>query len=455
MKQVRRNCIGLISLAISLAAACPAAAQVLPKISAGVSQKTGQKALSAAVRPQTAWKHVLQVGASASVKGAAAAVFKQPSSKPSATMKIRPDSPQNPFSWAKESLQKRFGPFQPVRIGSEWFTSRKALKQAVDESYQKVIRFQQEHFPQLEDVLIQRIIYQPFKQVTPLTLTLNKEILYANQNLLERMNWLKRWPDKGRQELRAFYARQAFSFLVRQVQHQKMLLIGERHDSPHVQQRLGDLLLEIKRAYPARRVVLFSEFLDLPPVARPDGAALPRYYRRVSEETLPTFQPEQLAEDRYGEKVFARLSKAGVDVYPLEDPVQNKIFETELEEKQQLCLFTISSRNKTWVRVIESKMAEIRKTDPDALFVVYAGIGHTSWMVPQSLPKFFANEQPVVVEMSDNSLSRYNLLHPVWGREDAVFRLRETTTLLYWNGQYARQLAKQTGFDYALIFTGK
>ena len=162
-----------------------------------------------------------------------------------------------------------------------------------------------------------------------------------------------------------------------------------------------------------------------------------------------------MAEDRYGEKVFARLDKAGVEVYPLEDPVQNKIFETELEEKQQLCLFTISSRNKTWARVIENKMTEIRKTDPDALFVVYAGIGHTSWMVPQSLPKFFANEQPVVVEMSDNSLSRYNLLHPVWGREDAVFRLRETTTLLYWNGQYARQLAKQTGFDYALIFTGK
>lgn len=455
MKQVRRNCIGLISLAISLAAACPAAAQVLPKISAGVSQKTGQKALSAAVRPQTAWKPVLQVGASASVKGAAAAVFKQPSSKPSATMKIRPDSPQNPFSWAKESLQKQFGPFQPVRIGSEWFTSRKALKQAVDESYQKVIRFQEEHFSQLEVIPFRPVIYQPFKQVTPLTLTLNKEILYANQNLLERMNWLKRWPDKGRQELRAFYAQQAFSFLVRQVQHKKMLLIGERHDSPHVQQRLGDLLLEIKRAYPARRVVLFSEFLDLPPVARPDGAALPRYYRRMSEETVPAFQPEQLSADLYGGNLFDRLSKAGVDVYPLEDPVQNEIFETEVDGKQQLSLLTTASRNKTWARVIESKMAEIRKTDPDALFVVYAGIGHTSWMVPQSLPKFFANEQPAVVELSENRLSRYNLLYPVWGREDAVFRLRETTTLLYWNGQYARQLAKQTGFDYALIFTGK
>ena len=93
-------------------------------------------------------------------------------------------------------------------------------------------------------------------------------------------------------------------------------------------------------------------------------------------------------------------------------------------------------------------MAQIRKTDPDALFVVYAGMAHTSWIMPYALPKFFAKEKTSVVEFSVGEPSEINTLCGVWDREHPYFRKQ---ALFYWQGREARLLGRQTGFDYALI----
>ena len=96
-------------------------------------------------------------------------------------------------------------------------------------------------------------------------------------------------------------------------------------------------------------------------------------------------------------------------------------------------------------------MKEIRQTDPDALFVVYAGMGHTSWIIPSSLPKFFVPENPAVVEISSEFTSDWNTLYPVWTENSPYLASYSEYSLFFWVGKESRLLAKQTGFDYALV----
>lgn len=430
-----------ISLLLVLATlAGPLAAQpVAGKWTAGIRQSAWKQAAAASARPQN-WQQLPRTAAARTVRPTAVPVFKRGSKKPAK-------------GWLNQ-LARYIWPFQPVRVGKDVFSSRKQLDRAVKQSYERVVKFQEQNFPSFAQVPFRQVIYRPFDAKDPLSLANNRTALYVNQKLRERMTWLERWPDRGRRELQAAYAAEAEARLVQQSQQVTLLLLGEKHDSLALQQAVVRLLKEIKQANPSRRVVLFSEFLDLPATARPAGAALPRYYRRVAEEPLPAVQAKQISFDQYADNVFRRVIADGVEVYPLEDPTQNQILDTELGEQMEFSWLTISSRNKTWARVMESKMAEIRRTDPDALFVVYAGLGHTSWIVPTSLPKFFASEHPVVVELSENRLSHYNMLYPVWGTEDTVFRQRASVTLLHWTGQYARALAKHVGFDYAFIVPG-
>ena len=114
-------------------------------------------------------------------------------------------------------------------------------------------------------------------------------------------------------------------------------------------------------------------------------------------------------------------------------------------------LLALSLRNKTWARVMESKMAEIRKTDPDALFVVYAGMAHTSWLIPSSIPKFFAPENPAVVELAITFPSDLNALYTLWDQDWPFFNVRFEPSLHYWKGEEAHKLGQYTGFDYMLV----
>ena len=442
MRQRMYKNISLLVLLSTLAG--PLAAQpVAGKIIAGIRQSAWKQAVSAPVRPQN-WQPLSRVSAARLARQAELPPFKQGKA---AGGKKRKDS------WFNQ-ISRYMRPFQPVRVGKEIFASRKQLAQAVEQSSERVVKFQEQNFPSFSHAPFHQVIYRSFDAPTPVALAGNKTALYVNRKLRERMTWLEHWPDRGRRELQAVYGSAAETRIAQRSKQEKILFLGEKHNFPALQFAVVRLLKAVKQENPSRRVVLFSEFLELPPSARPAGAALPRYYRRIKEEQLPAVQPYQIELEQYAAEVFLHAMAAGVEVYPLEDATQNQILNTELGEEMEFSWLTISSRNKTWARVLESKMAEIRKTDPDALFVVYAGMGHTSWIVPTSLPKFFANEHPVVVELSVNQLSRYNMLFPVWGAEDTVFRTRETTTLLQWTGQYARTLAKQTGFDYAFIVPG-
>ena len=81
-------------------------------------------------------------------------------------------------------------------------------------------------------------------------------------------------------------------------------------------------------------------------------------------------------------------------------------------------------------------------------WVAYAGMAHTSWIMPYAMPKFFAKEKTSVVEFSVGEPSEINTLCGVWDREHPYFRKQ---ALFYWQGREARLLGRQAGFDYALI----
>ena len=143
-----------------------------------------------------------------------------------------------------------------------------------------------------------------------------------------------------------------------------------------------------------------------------------------------------------------------MEVYPLEDMTQFKLLWVESNGKLG-ALLSMIERNRTWARILENKMADIRQTDPDALFIVYAGQGHTSWLMPYSLPKFFANEHPAVVELSLDGPQTFTSLFTVWGKDDPFFDFLSTPALYYWTGADKRALARNSGFDYNLVIPSR
>lgn len=302
-------------------------------------------------------------------------------------------------------------------------------------------------------------IYKPMETPTDFAYRNNQIVLQATRHLFAKMTWLKNLRGQGRNEMRTVGGDGAVDELIKKLSGEKLIVIGENHYVTEIQDTVGRILLGLKKRNPGRRVVLFTEFMDLPAApAKGPVPPLEAYFRRVRAQELASVreadtQNKSVNPAQYATRLFAALAKEKIEIYPLEDrTLENMVIREEsvLEGPETSALGT-SLRNKTWARVLEGKMAEIRRTDPDALFVVYAGKAHTSWVMPYSLPKFFANEHPAVVEMCDAEPADFSTLFSVWTEDDPFFRIRTTPTLHYWEGPLAGRLGKATGFDYMMI----
>ncbi len=299
---------------------------------------------------------------------------------------------------------------------------------------------------------------EPIRSFSSIALRNNEMLLKYLNSISGKMTWLRNRPQQGRDELLSFASLDAVNYLAEQLSNKKMIMLGELHYCDHVQNTVKNLLLALKDRNPDRRIVLFTEFIDLPVNERPEKYTPETYYWRP-ESPVKRATSDILTEDDYAFGVFDPLLKEGMEIYPLEDPVQLDVLYSEDSFRIETpfipifknYLITVLLRNKSWVRVIESKMREIRRTDPDALFVVYAGMGHTSWLSPYSLPKFFAKENPAVVEVVENQLEALNSLYFVWNKEEPFFNKVQQPTLHQWVGPDVRLLAKNTGFDYLLV----
>ena len=264
------------------------------------------------------------------------------------------------------------------------------------------------------------------------------------------MYWLRARKELGKQRQARFASSHAVEYLSASLAGENLIMLGEIHHFPSVHQAVGDLLLQLKADYPNRRLVLFTEFARLPQVNPASRNTVATYYRR-----RPTgLKPSTLATEPfpYATRLFLRLLKARIEIYPLEDAEQQQVFAGKMLPEEDTGAFVLTERNKSWARVIEAKMAEIRQADPNALFVVYAGLGHTSWLMPGAMPKFFAAEHPAVVEITQQYPSDFSALRLAWGAQDKFFApCGSQPVLYYWTGADARLWGKQAGFDYALI----
>ena len=286
----------------------------------------------------------------------------------------------------------------------------------------------------------------------------NQMVLKATKYLLEKIQWLEKRPKQGRPQLQSLTGPDAVLQLAEKLSGEKLILLGEMHYVKSIQNAVQDLVLELHRLQPERRIVVFTEFVDLPEHTAAPSATLDTYFRNLADEPLEKLGDEDLyLRVEYAQPLLAALVRNGVEVYALEDRTLCDLIRREESPlpSEKNTARAIMYRNQTWARVMQRKMAEIRRTDPDALFIVYAGMGHTSWLVPYSMPKFFTKEKPAVVEISPLVPSRMNALAVTWGDRDPYFTPRKETALYYWSGPEARVFGQKTGFDYALILAGR
>lgn len=300
-------------------------------------------------------------------------------------------------------------------------------------------------------------LYRPMTIPSAFAVKNNQLLLQGIKYFIEKVQWVKNRPGHAKNELGVVGGKNLAGKLAQRLSNQKMIMLGEMHYVEGIHLAVGDFLQELKRLNPSRRIVLFTEFIDLPSLPVTEGTTIANYYRRVSKENLAklTENDPKLTVD-YAKRLFHSLVKSGIEVYPLEDRALCQMISKEQGPlfKAEASARSIMLRNQSWVRVMESKMRQIRKTDPDALFVVYAGMGHTSWVYSHSLPKFFANEAPAVVALSAVFPIGNEPLEQIWEENMDFYNIRFTaSTIHYWKGPDARELAKHIGFDYAWVLS--
>ena len=295
-------------------------------------------------------------------------------------------------------------------------------------------------------------LLEPIVTYSPFSLQNNKLSISANKNLFEKLSWLKRYPNEGRNDLVTEYPADSIKQLADQLKDKKVIILGEIPYVKDIQQTVGDLVLAVKKENPARKIVVFTEYMKLPWEASTYPKSLESYSKHVVVPSSQDYKNSLDCENAYAKEMFQKLIDNQVEVYPLENPVLTDLLERSSGLYKSIPRIGVfAAHNKGWKQTIEAKMAEIRQTDPEAVFIVYADIGHTSWLVPYSLPEFFVKEKPIVVEIMQTKPSSMSSLYSVWGKEDPFFKPRTKTSLSYWQGANAQLLGKQTGFDYMLV----
>ena len=300
------------------------------------------------------------------------------------------------------------------------------------------------------------IASETFKEESRFAWKNNQIVLFSGTRFFEKAKWLRNRPGQGQDALKSIpFGRGLINQLAKELSENDLVFLGEIHLLVPVQQGVAQLLYSLREQNPGRRIVLFTEFVDIPGTKGKNtrGEDFFSYYRRPEDfPSDPLELDESLAEGRldYAAEMFKNLLEDNFEVYPLEDRTLWRLMKQEepVLHFSEVSALALVSRNKSWARTMEAKMKEIRKTDPDALFIVYAGMGHTSWIMPHSLPKFFANEKSAVVEITVSYPSGLNTLDVVWDLEHPFFN---TKGLSYWTGPDAKLLGRQTGFDYALV----
>ncbi|WP_428060878.1 hypothetical protein [Candidatus Avelusimicrobium stercoris] len=280
------------------------------------------------------------------------------------------------------------------------------------------------------------------------------------KNLTSNFAWINQQPNLGENFLKEVNGREIGFRFYKKLSETNVVFVGEIHGNLPPRVEFANLIKEFKTFYPNRRIVVFSEAAYLKPVA--GESVFPyQYYRRGAEgvEAPVNFAEKgnpnaRLVDDESlkFKEMFSILSDSGVEIYPIEDAV---VVQKESAQGIISTVNGLAERNKGFARTMQAQMEKIRQENPDALFIYYGGMAHTSWAMPVSLPKFFAKEKPLVVELiAEKDIDKtFSLLPAVWEKGHPAFTKTGTKRMFLWDSP-ADQLAawgKKTGFDCRIV----
>ena len=186
----------------------------------------------------------------------------------------------------------------------------------------------------------------------------------------------------------------------------KTLYIGEWHNIPGVEEEVESLLRQLPNIYPGRRIYLATEFLPS------------NDWNASVKQKLITTPGQLVLLSRYRTNVFCTALEAGMTLVPLEDLnrmlgilwSEMNSFPTEtIGQKFSISFEGVHLRNQIWMDTLR----ELRRMDPEALIVVYAGFGHVSYHADSNLPHWLGGSSFVMSFVQpkhlvyDNPFARY------------------------------------------------
>lgn len=176
----------------------------------------------------------------------------------------------------------------------------------------------------------------------------------------------------------------------------RVILLGEdQHKMPRIQEEVYLLVQAYRKAHPDKNIYYAAEFADHSPRA-PSFPAFLRTeadFRRTVRKN-PGYIPSLL-----------KMAESGVKVVGLEDPALTGAYLTESKTLPYDKCPTVQwasqpqgllRRNTYWTNILE----QIYASDPKAVVFLHAGMGHTDYNLPASLPQMLQKYKPYVVEFS-------------------------------------------------------
>ena len=227
------------------------------------------------------------------------------------------------------------------------------------------------------------------------------------------------------------------NWIVSQIpQETTCLFLGEFHGFLDVRFTVADLLKTLKAKNPNRPVVLLTEFLPEREV--------------FGKTTMGLNSPEFLP-------VWAEADAANIPVIGLEPDFVLNNAESHLREKVSWLNFDkgniwgtdegVRIRNTRWASFITTLRQTMSQTHPElsnALFIVYAGAGHTEYNAPFSLANMLPEEKIYSVTFFPTTV---NSKLQTWDFDEATNGLFLQEKALQFKN---RDLAKLAGFDIRL-----
>lgn len=217
----------------------------------------------------------------------------------------------------------------------------------------------------------------------------------------------------------------------------KFIAVGEEHGFAPLRQAFETLVLQYRKKYPQRKIIILTEFVfdRTLPLSEKTGepvSSLALRFRRVS----PDF--------RFLEKFIKR----GIPVVGLEDERYFRNHQRLISPsfRQVESVYGMKQRNDHWRRIIE----QVRQQDPDAVFFIYAGNMHVHYRAPFAVVG--ASPQVFVLQLMAQDIGT-DLPFGAVMKNEPFARVPEKTAfpeVLSWpqNSPYS----VLSGFDACLIF---